>query len=276
MESKRQRKEVDYYEHESVLPHNAHKTSDWTIEITNIMCIYVHDYDIFKLSDSSESKDIYLECISDEAWKGYIDIDNLPINDNYKTLVDEVKVVYDANRNVSEYFIDTYVYTFFTLMNFNKYPLSINAQHVIGTDIGITEEHVVSIPDFMIRSKKSKVLIVVEDKNASSSKFVNQWKENQVMGELFVAAHNMDISQPSEIYAIRIIGTLFTFYKAYVTPEYIKESAFGPPKDHCMDVHRFPNPGTNRIYVNALDFCKLEHRKVIVEYLSRIGNEMLK
>jgi hypothetical protein len=275
MESKRQRKEVDYYEHESILPHNAHKTSDWTSKITNTMHIRVQNHDIFQLPMTYEPKNIHLDCITDDMWKGYIDIEKLPIDAKYKTLVDEIKTVYDENNSISEYYIDTYVLTLFMLMNLNDYPLSINPQHVLGVDISEMEEHIVSIPDFIIKSKKSKMVIVVEDKNMASAKFINQWKENQVMGEIFVAAHNMRISQSSELYAIRIIGTFFTFYKAFITPEYIKESALGLPVEHFMDVYRYPDPGSNYSQINALDFCKIEERRIIIEYLSKISKELV-
>jgi len=274
MESKRQRKEIDYHENDIILPYNAHKTSDWTSKITNIMHIRVQNHDIFQLPKTYEPKDIHLDCITDDMWKGYIDIEKLPITDEYKTLVDEVKTVYDANNNLAEYYVDTYVYTLFHIMKLNNYPLSINAQHVLEVDIGEKEEHIVSVPDFIIRSRKSKMLVVVEDKNTTNAKFVNQWKENQVMGEVFVAAHNMRIMKPSELYAIRIIGSLFTFYKAFVTPEYIKESLMGPPEENYMDIHRYPDPGASVYQINALDFCKSEDRKVIIEYLQRISIEL--
>ena len=274
MESKRQRKEIDYRENDPILSHNAHKTSDWTSKIKSDMHICVYDNDIFQLPTEYEQKDIHLDCIPDDAWRSFIDIENLPIAAEYKTLVDEVKTVYDANNNLSEYYVDTYVSTLFHIMKLNDYPLSINAQHILEVDIGEHEEPIISVPDFIIRSRKSKMLVVVEDKNANSAKYVNQWKENQVMGEIFVAAHNMKISKPSEMYAIRIIGTLFTFYKVFITPEYIKESLLGPPITHYMDVHRYPSPGESVYQINALDFCILEHRKMIIEYLCRISIEL--
>lgn len=274
MEGKRLRKEIDYREHEFILPHHAHKTSEWTSTIKENMHIRIYDKPIFQLPLSYTEKEIYLECLSDNAWKSFIDIDHLPLSPEYKTLVDELKTVYDANNNLSEYFIDTYVSTLFHIMKMNDYPLSINAQHELNVDIGEQEEHITSIPDFIIRSRKSKMLVVVEDKNTSNAKYINQWKENQVMGEIFVAAHNMKISEPSEMYAIRIIGTLFTFYKVFITPEYIKESLLGLPKENYMDVHRYPSPGTSVYQINALDFCKLEDRKIIVEYLSKIRDEL--
>lgn len=268
-------KSIDYYESNLILPHNARKTIDWTSKVTHDMHIRVCDQPIFTLSAEYESLEVHLECIPDHAWRSYIDIDKLPISPACKTLVDEVKVVYDANNNLSEYYVDTFASTLFHVMHLNDYPLSINAQHVLQVEIGEQEESIVSVPDFIIRSIKSKMIVVVEDKNVSNAKFVNQWKENQVMGEIFVAAHNMKITSPSELYAIKIIGTLFTFYKAIVSPEYIMESLLGYPQDHYMDIQRYPSPGHTAHMFNALDFCNLEHRKVIIEYLSRISKEML-
>ncbi|KAI8070771.1 hypothetical protein BC940DRAFT_295515 [Gongronella butleri] len=272
--SKRARKEIDYIESEPLLAANVHKTSDWTTKITHDMHIRVHDQEIFALLAEYPDREVHLECIADDAWRSYIDIDNLPVGAEYKSLVDEVKTVYDANNNLSEYYVDTFVSTLFHVMKMNDYPLSINAQHVLKVDIGEQEEPIVSVPEFIIRSRKSKMLVVVEDENASNAKYVNQWKENQVMGDIFVAAHNMKVTAPSEMYAIRIIGTLFTFYKVFISPEYIMESLLGYPQEQYTDVHRYPPPGQTAFSLNALDFCKLEHRKVIAHYLHMISTEL--
>jgi hypothetical protein len=274
MESKRHRKEINYYADKSILSPRTHRTSDWTAKIVSDMHIRINDHSIFDLPTTYVERDINLACISDDEWRSIIDIKHLPLPAEYKTLVKEVKVVYDFDAKHLEYFIDTYVSTLFHVMKMNDYPLSINAQHELNVDIGEYEERIISIPDFIIRSEQSKMLVVVEDKTMVNAKYINQWRENQVMGEIFVAVHNMEISKPSELYAIRIIGTLFTFYKAFITPDYIKESLMGLPIEHYMDVHRYPPPGTDTYQINALDFCKLEHRKIIIEYLSQISDAL--
>ncbi|ORX55037.1 hypothetical protein DM01DRAFT_1382992 [Hesseltinella vesiculosa] len=197
------------------------------------MHIRVHDQEIFTLPAEYPEREVHVECIADNAWRSYVNIDGLPIGAQYKTLVDEVKTVYDASNNLSEYYVDTFVSTLFHVMKMNDYPLSINAQQVLVVDIGEQEEPIVSVPDFIIRATRT-----------------------------------------SEMYAIRIIGTLFTFYKAFITPEYVMESLLGYPQERYMDVFRYPPPGQAAYSLNALDFCKLDHRKVIAHYLHMISTEL--
>jgi hypothetical protein len=66
-------------------------------------------------------------------------------------------------------------------------------------------------------------------------------------------------------YAIRVIGTLFTFYKAIVTIGYIKGTLRGYPVREYMDVLRYSDPGEDVYEVNALDFCKVKDRSVIFD-----------
>ncbi|ORX47190.1 hypothetical protein DM01DRAFT_311168 [Hesseltinella vesiculosa] len=48
-----------------------------------------------------------------------------------------------------------------------------------------------------------------------------------------------------DIYAVRIIGTLFTLYKATISIDYIKEALKGFPAKEHMQVLRFPDPGSS-------------------------------
>lgn len=74
--------------------------------------------------------------------------------------------------------------------------------------------------DFTILCQSSAIVVVVED---------------QDLAELFVTVHNMvakskgTIVCPVNMYAIRVVRTLFTFYKTIASLEYIKETAKGLP-----------------------------------------------
>lgn len=88
-------------------------------------------------------------------------------------------------------------------------------------------------------------------KNTNTATYANNWKEDQVLAELFVAVHNMvakskgTIVYPVNIYAIRVVRTLFTFYKTIASLEYIKETAKGLPHINSMSVLRHPRYLTN-------------------------------
>ncbi|ORX43545.1 hypothetical protein DM01DRAFT_1378729 [Hesseltinella vesiculosa] len=205
MEYERRRKVVDYGEQNQYLPIQFHKTSNWDRNIVEIMKI------------------------TDDEWKSPINIKELALSPEYKTLVLELK-------------------------RFNYYPLSISFQHKfeikIGDDVCLT-----SIPDFVVMSEESKMLIIVEDNNMKNGTNFNQWKESQLIGEIFTAIHAMKIEQDMNLYAIRII----------VGPK--------PPTQQGMSVYRYPDPGNKPNSITALDFCKAHDRKIILQYFAAIKNE---
>lgn len=231
----------------------------------------------------NDNDELYLASITDDMWEAKIDIRSLPI---FKTLVKEVKDVYDAKNRLYETYINDYVDTLLHNMHFHSYPLHINAQRRYEIKIRNDDVTVVAIPDFVVTSYESKMMIIIEEFRAEGEGMSidcslrsqlhngNRWKEDQVMAEIFVAAHNLKITDAQDIYAVRIIGTLFTFYKATITDDYIRETLRGYPIKEHMHVLRFPEPGDNLYSINALDFCKSEQRKVIIRYLSRIKQSM--
>jgi hypothetical protein len=266
---KRHHKQIDYEEHESVLPIRFHKTSDWDKSIVDIMKINITDNNIFDIKhDHVDPLNI-----SDDEWKGQIDIKSLVLSPEYKTLARELKRVYDSNNNLAEHYIDTYIDTLLHILEFNHYPLSINLQHRFEIKVG-DEVYLTSIPDFVVMSEESRMLIVVEDKNTKNASNFNQWKENQIMGEIFTATHAMKIEKDINIYAVRVIGTLFTFYKAMITLDYISDTA-GPkvPLNYGISVYRYPSPGNLPYTIKALDICKVNDRTIILEYMNLIKNE---
>ncbi|GAB5588949.1 hypothetical protein Unana1_03849 [Umbelopsis nana] len=267
MEHKRKRRNIDYKEFSASSADDASdkgnvmQANEWKRKTTNIMHIRVATQSIFKpaLSDDDET---YLSCITDSMWDGNIDIKQLPINGELKTLVRQVKLVHDAKNRLNETYIDTYINTLLHAMGFNFYPLSINILHKYQIKITDDELNIIAKPDFTVTSVESKMLIVVEDKTMTNATYANKWKEDQVMGEIFVAAHNLRIEEETELYAIRVIGTLFTFYKATVDINYIKETLRGYPIEEYMDVLRYPDPGED-IYEGVLKI----HLKTLSKHL---------
>lgn len=278
MEYKRKRKNIDYREFsissadEASDEGNVMQANEWKRKTSALMHIRVTTQPIFDVI-SFDKDEVYLQSITDAMWGGNIDIKHLPINGELKTLVREVKFVHDAKNRLNETYVDTYMNTLLHVMGFNYYPLSINIQHKYQIKITDDELNIIAKPDFTVTSIESKMLIVVEDKTMINATYGNKWKEDQVMGEIFVAAHNLRITETTELYAIRVIGTLFTFYKAVVTIGYIKETLRGYPVREYMDVLRYPDPGEDVYEVNALDFCKTKDRSIIIDYLKMIKSK---
>jgi hypothetical protein len=274
MDYKRQRKNINYIElttssgdedDEGVI--NA--VNLWKEDNTNDMRIRVINKELFNVNSSHD----IMPCIIDSMWNQNIDIDNLTLNGDVKTLVYEIKQVYDANNRLQESYVDTYVDSLLHILGFNFYPYSIKIQHKYEIRLNKDTMKITAKPDFTVASIKSNMLVVIEDKTMKNARYTNRWKEDQVLGELFVIAHNQRIRDTTNIYAVRIIGTLFTFYRATVTIEYIKETLNGYPIKQHMNILRYPDPGNDVYEINALDICKTEDRKVIIEYLNRIKSE---
>ncbi|KXN66149.1 hypothetical protein CONCODRAFT_168632 [Conidiobolus coronatus NRRL 28638] len=211
----------------------------------------------------------------DNMWQKNLD-ENIPAVARIKTLVDKVNIIHNVDSNILEQEVDTFTQTLLFSAGMDDYPLSTNPRSKLFTEIGENRERITSIPDFLIRSKKIKTLTVIEDKNSNDAIFANQWMENLVLGEMFVAAHNIKVKETFDVFGVRIIGSLFTFFRATITPEYIKESSLGLPIKNHMKVLRYPDPGDDVHEINALDFCKLEGRKIIIKYLERIRESLLK
>jgi hypothetical protein len=281
---KRKREEINYTEvqtstssDDDIYYNNIETVGKWHVDIIRRMNIKVYNHEIFEFSNNNEDE-LYLEEIPDEMWSMYIDIGNLSVKNTIKTLVDEVKSIHDAQNMTEELSVDTYVSTLLHIMGFNDYPCAIKPQKKF--EISVTKERIKikAIPDFVIISKYFKALIIIEDKTMRNVSYADQWGENQVLGEMWIAAAEQAEETDVEIYAIRIIGTYFTFYKSIVPINYIKETLTKDIKEiitTSMCVMRYPEVGENVKRPHALDFCKFEDRKIIVEYMNKIKNQLM-
>jgi len=113
-----------------------------------------------------------------------------------------------------------------------------------------------------------------------NARYTNNWREPQVIGEIFVAAHKIvssstekrPVKLPLELYAIRVVGTKFTFYKSVINDKYLQESASARrlPLIQSMIVQRFPEIDSKTTYLNALNFCFPSERKQLLICMSAI------
>lgn len=82
---------------------------------------------------------------------------------------------------------------------------------------------------------------------------------------------NSKVTYPVTVYAVRVIGTKFTFYKADATLEYIKESArLGLPVSSEMVVQRYPPVKDDPSRLTAYDICNKGDRLRILKCLCYI------
>ncbi len=160
----------------------------------------------------------------DGTWLVKEDIPMLPHARKVKSLIAKIREVHIASTVISEMYVDGFMSTLLQILCFDDYPCLLYPQYSYSTKVGPNSHTVNAKSDFSVIYNKHQILLVVEDKTTSNASRANNWKEDQVLGELFVAVHKAD-NYPVSMYAIRVVGTLFTFYKAVATNEYILETA---------------------------------------------------
>ena len=164
-------------------------------------------------------------------------------------------------------------------MSFGTYPLTMNLQESFFFDIGNTR--VSATPEFSIE-KDFSVLFFDEDKHFHGRIGPsNEYGECQIAAEALACAYrnfsdvdNVLFEQDQVIYATRVIGTRFTFYKAFISAQYLRSIANGPPQSERVTILRFPsNAKSTRL---GLDFADPSIRPTILSMLSNLYTSLVK
>ncbi len=202
------------------------------------------------------------------------------LSDNEKTLALYLcKVIQNdpLTTGVRESLTDSLVNLILTDMRFNKYPFILNLQpyycfQVLGNKVSAK-------PEFSIEKNRS-VLCFDEDKHFHSISSTTEYGESQIAAEVLACAFtNFDRPDSStqgrgqEIFAIRVIGTRFTFYKCAVSEEYCRSLNEGFPTDQ-LTIYKYPMPERDTVY--GYDYANKEHRREIVNLLLRLREHIRK
>ena len=277
----RSRSSVDYSSegaNQSVF--TVESASKWKEDTTRYMKIRVVDVDkMFNFTDlPDEAKPIIIPEWKNGDWLRNVNIKASHHDNNVKTLISKVRKVFLSEEDsVTEVIVDGFMDSLLHLLGFDDYPCLLYPQYGYLANIGPDNRSVKAKPDFSILSEDNKIMLVIEDKIVTSATYSNRWKEDQVMGELFAAVHyvvtrsNKKITYPVIVYAVRVIGTKFTFYKAIATLDYIKESArLGLSIDNEMVVQRCPPVEDDPSGLTAYNICDQTDRIRILECMCSI------
>ena len=228
----------------------------------------------------NEAQSLVVPEWKDGNWLFSVDVKLLPFDNKVKTMIVKLRKIHMAlssGINITEDHVDGFMDSLLHLLCFDDYPCSVYPQykHVAH----IKNKKITAKPDFSILSEENKILLVVEDKISSASA-INNWMEPQVLGELFVAFHNAavasnrNIKYPVVLYAVRVVNTIFTFYRASATLEYIKETANnGEAVNNELTVYRYPKVEQDKLTVYDILNCK--DRLRILQCLCYIRNDIL-
>jgi hypothetical protein len=254
--------------------------SRWRAETSRYMGIRVNDVvDMFPrgLDLPDEAESLIMPEWTDGEWLRSIDIKTLHCGNKTKTLINKIRRGYLLeDDSITEVIVDGFMNSLLHILCFDDYPCSLYPQYDYMAKIGPDSRSVKARPDFSVLSGSNKIMLVIEDKTVTSATYANNWKEDQVLGELFAAVHyvvakSRVTTYPVTVYAVRVIGTKFTFYKADATLEYIRESArLGLSIDNEMVVQRYPPVGDDPSRLIAYDICNKDDRVCILQCLCSI------
>lgn len=277
----RNRSSVDYSsesKNESV--YAVESASKWKQDTTQYMNIKVKDVqEMFPQTDlPGEANSLILPEWTDGDWLRGVNLLTSHHDNKSKTLIGKIRKVSLAEEaSVSEVMVDGFMESVLNILCFNDFPCFLYPQYSYTARIGPDSRVIRAKPDFSVLSESDKIMLVIEDKIVTSAVYSNNWKEDQVLGELFSAVHHVvtnsraKVTYPVTVYAVRVIGTKFTFYKAAATLEYIKESAkLGMSIDNEMVVQRCPPVDDDPSRLTAYDICDKDDRMCILQCLCSI------
>ena len=178
-----------------------------------------------------------------------------------------------ALRGTNESKTDAFVGHMLEKLDFGEYPLMIQPQLLCKFSVHTKE--ISSKPDFsVIRNKR--IMLVDEDKHIKNTGPPSAWGEYQIAGELIASAYcnySSKSQYKSVLYAVRVIGLKFTFYKAVITPEYLDSLWEGFPTK-SVTITRYPGTEEDKDFPH-LDYAKAADRRTIVDMLIRIREDIL-
>ena len=225
-----------------------------------------------------EANSLILPEWTDGEWLRGVNLFTSQHDAKSKTLIGKVRKVFLAGEaSISEAVVDGFMKTVLNILCFDDFPCFLYPQYKYSAKVGPDSRAIRAKPDFSVLSESDKIMLVIEAKIVTSAVYSNNWEEHQVLGELFAAVHHVvtnsraKVTYPVTVYAVRVIGTKFTFYRAAATLEYIKESAkLGMSIDNEMVVQRCPPVDDDPSHLTAYDICDKNDRLCILQCLCSI------
>ena len=213
--------------------------------------LYISNIDYNMLVGCSKNKDI---------------VHNLPDKEKqFAILIDHIALNEDVIQGTDESKTDTFVDYVLREIGLADYPLTLKLQPLY--ELIVRHKRISSVYDFSVE-KDGTLLLVEEDKHIRNASPGSAWGEYQIAGEILAGAYSNYIrhSRPSDIIAMRVIGTRFTFYHSSVPLDYLDSLAIGLPETD-VTVIRYPSQVTEKI---GLDYKIPDERKAIIDILQSI------
>jgi hypothetical protein len=220
------------------------------------------------------SKDILVSMWNNESLASHLN----PKQHTVAEYVSEVLIKEMASAGKREKITDAFVNYLLGALEFNEYPLSLQLKS--DCFFKVHNKTVTSEFDFAIY-KRRMFAIIDEDKHINNVEHSTSWGEYQIAGEILAAAYSNHNKITADyiyqtLYAIRVIGTRFTFYKATISSSYIESLSEGFP---CasMHVYRYPLWDGKRGLDNipCLDYSIPDQRLQILKIMTSIKSYVI-
>lgn len=174
---------------------------------------------------------------------------------------------------IKETLTDSFVNYILARLEFNEEPFLMNMQSKCRFPVG--GKFVTAVIEFTIE-KNNTILCFDEDKHfhGHTVSYAYEYGESQIAAEILACAYtNFDRGEyrgkDHTVFAMRIIGSRFTFYKAFVSAEYCKSISNGlPPSDKTVYILRYPPNNDKDLY--GYDYADNQLRPKIIELLFRL------
>ncbi|CAG8778152.1 26642_t:CDS:1 [Dentiscutata erythropus] len=227
--------------------------------------------------DFSYNKSLLLRDVNKDFLIGVWDNDSLTEgwNSEERALaryISNVLIKERASAGKRERVTDSFVNYLLGLLKFNDHPLSLELK--ADCYFEVFDKKVASETDFSIW-KDNLFVIVDEDKHFHNVNRLTCWGEYQIAGELLAAAfvnhiYTREIYCVQSLFAIRVIGTRFTFYRAEIESNYITSLPEGF-STNTMCIYRYPVDQIKDDFP-CFDYTDPDQRRIILDILIRIKN----
>ncbi|CAF0884036.1 unnamed protein product [Brachionus calyciflorus] len=195
------------------------------------------------------------------------------LSDDEKTiglLLNKV-VAHDPLRvSIRESFTSNFLNYLLIKMQFAQFPLIMNTQPRYSFELDGVK--LTGKPEFSIEKKDQiKCIFVDENRHLSNLKLATEFSESQIAAEIVAAAFtnyahplSSTMLQDQMIYAVRVIGPRFTFYKSIVSKSYLDSLTLGidDVERQMLNIYRYP-PNDEQDTLFGHDYSNNKHRESI-------------
>lgn len=207
------------------------------------------------------------------------------LTDNEKTiglLLNKVISHDPLKVSIRESFTSNFLNYLLIKLGFAQYPLLMFVQPKYYFELEGVK--MTGKPEFSIENQSQvRCIFVDENRHLSNIKIATEFSECQIAAELVAAAFTSysnpispSLLKNQTIFAVRVIGTKFTFYKAIFQKSYLESISSGLLnliKSQELNIYRYP-PNDENETLFGYDYSDNRHREAILKLLSCLREQI--